>query len=68
MSVVIPAIEGKMGNTNYFQCMMKVDELVRSVRAAKEIDEWANMSIGDKMQREPNLTRIKKQLLIIILK
>ena len=62
MSVVIPAIEGKMGNTNYFQCMMKVDELVRSVRAAKEIDEWANMSIGDKMQREPNLTRIKKQI------
>ena len=62
MSVVIPAIEGKMGNTNYFQCMMKVDELVRSVRAAKEIDEWANMSIGDKMQREPNTKRIKNQI------
>ena len=62
MSVVIPAIEGKMGNTNYFQCMMKVDELVRSVRAAKEIDEWANMSIGDKMQREPNIKRIKNQI------
>jgi len=62
MSVVIPAIEGKMGNTKYFQCMMKVDELVRSVRSASEIDEWANMSIGDKMQREPSWTRIKNQI------
>ncbi len=62
MSVVIPAISGKMGNTNYFQCMMKVDELVRSVRAAAEIDEWANMSIGDKMQRQPNMKRIKNQI------
>jgi|TARA_Y100000294_G_scaffold126987_1_gene118447 DNA sulfur modification protein DndB len=62
MAVVIPAIEGKMGNTKYFQCMMKVDELVRSVRSASEIDEWANMSIGDKMQREPNINRIKNQI------
>ena len=62
MSVVIPAIEGKMGNTSYFQCMMKVDELVSYVRAAKEIDDWANMSIGDKMQREPNIKRIKNQI------
>ena len=62
MSVVIPAIEGKMGNTNYFQCMMRVDELVRSVRSASEIDDWANMSIGDKMQREPSWTRIKNQI------
>lgn len=62
MSVVIPAISGKMGNTSYFQCMMKVDELVRSVRAAAEIDDWANMSIGDKMQRQPNMKRIKNQI------
>ena len=62
MSVVIPAIEGKMGNTKYFQCMMRVDELVRSVRSASEIDDWANMSIGDKMQREPSWSRIKNQI------
>jgi DNA sulfur modification protein DndB len=62
MSVVIPAIEGKMGNTRYFQCMMRVDELVRSVRSASEIDNWANMSIGDKMQREPSWPRIKNQI------
>ena len=62
MSVVIPAIEGQMGNTKYFQCMMRVDELVRSVRSASEIDDWANMSIGDKMQREPSWSRIKTQI------
>ena len=62
MSVVIPAIEGQMGNTKYFQCMMRVDELVRSVRSASEIDDWANMSIGDKMQREPSWSRIKNQI------
>ena len=62
MSVVIPAIHGKMGSTSYFQCMMRVDELVRSVRSASEIDDWANMSIGDKMQREPSWSRIKNQI------
>ena len=62
MSVVIPAIQGKMGSTSYFQCMMRVDELVRSVRSASEIDDWANMSIGDKMQREPSWSRIKNQI------
>ena len=62
MSVVIPAIEGIMGNTNYFQCMMKADELVRAVRPAREIDGWASMSIGEKMQRRLNLNRIKNQI------
>ena len=62
MSVVIPAIQGKMGSTSYFQCMMRVDELVRTVRPASEIDGWANMSIGDKMQREPSWSRIKNQI------
>jgi len=42
--------------------MMRVDELVRSVRSASEIDDWANMSIGDKMQREPSWSRIKTQI------
>jgi len=42
--------------------MMRVDELVRSVRSASEIDDWANMSIGDKMQREPSWSRIKNQI------
>ena len=45
MSVVIPAISGKMGNTSYFQCMMKVDELVRSVRAAAEIEFLVEASV-----------------------
>jgi|ETNmetMinimDraft_2_1059921.scaffolds.fasta_scaffold12954_2 DNA sulfur modification protein DndB len=62
MSVVIPAIEGIMGNTKYFQCMMKADELVRAVRPAREIDGWASMSIGEKMQRRLNLNRIKNQI------
>ena len=62
MSVVIPGIEGKLGSTKYYQCIMKADELVRAVRPAKEIDGWASMSIGEKMQRRLNTNRIKNQI------
>lgn len=62
MSVVIPALKGKIGNTDYFQAIMTADELVRSVRAAKDTDEWANMSIADRLQREPSMKRIKEQI------
>lgn len=62
MAIVIPAIKGRLGNTDYFETTMKVRDLVQAVRPPREMDDWANFSIEDRMQREPDEKRIKAQL------
>ena len=62
MATVIPAIKGRLGNTDYYETTMKVRDLVQAVRPPREMDDWANFSIEDRMQREPDEKRIKAQL------
>ena len=62
MAIVIPAIRGKLGNTEYFETTMKVRDLVQAVRPPREIDGWANFGIEERMQREPDTKRIETQL------
>ena len=62
MAIVIPAITGRLGNTEYFETTMKVRDLVHAVRPPKEMDGWANFSIEERMQREPDEKRIRTQL------
>ena len=62
MSTVIPATKGQLGNTEFFETTMKVRDLVKSVRAPREMDGWANFGVEERMQRDADLPRIKKQL------
>ncbi|MEL6364106.1 MAG: DNA sulfur modification protein DndB [Pseudomonadota bacterium] len=62
MPHTIPAIKGKLGSTDFFEATMNVADLVAVVRAPTEIDDWANFSIEERMQREPNLKRIEKEI------
>jgi DNA sulfur modification protein DndB len=62
MTTTVPAIRGSLGNTEFYETTMKVGDLVKTVRPPKEIDGWANFSIEERMQREPDLGRIKSQL------
>ncbi|MEM9926884.1 MAG: DNA sulfur modification protein DndB [Cyanobacteria bacterium P01_D01_bin.50] len=62
MPTVFSCVKGQMGNTSYYQATMKASELVKTVRAASELDEWSNMSIEDRLQREPDIKRIKEQI------
>ena len=62
MAIVIPAIRGSLGNTEYYETTMKVRDLVHAVRPPREIDGWANFSIEERMQREPDVKRIQSQL------
>ena len=63
MALLIPAIKGRIGNTEYFETTMRVRDLVTAVRRPSELDEWANFStreLDDKRVREqivPYLTR-----------
>jgi DNA sulfur modification protein DndB len=62
MATLIPAIKAKLGNTDYFESTMKVRDLVQAVRPPKEMDTWANLGIEERMQRDPDLKRVKSQL------
>ena len=62
MVIVIPAIKGKIGNTTYYEATMKVKEFVRTVTPPKEMDEWADFGIEERLQREPDIKRIETQL------
>ena len=35
MAIVIPALTGRIGNTDYFETTMKVRDLVQAVRSAQ---------------------------------
>lgn len=56
------AIRGTIGSTTYYQTTMKARELTASIRPARETERWASMSIDERMQREPNLNRIKQEI------
>jgi len=62
MATLIPAIMARLGNTEYFESTMKVRDLVQAVRPPKEMDTWANLGIEERMQRDPDIKRIKSQL------
>lgn len=62
MALVIPSVKGRMGNTDFYQATMKARDLVQGVRPASELDEWTTMSIENRMQREPDLKRIKGEI------
>jgi len=62
MPFIVPCVRGQMGSTKFYQTKMRASELVRSVRPASELDEWATMGIEERMQRELNLSRIRSQI------
>jgi DNA sulfur modification protein DndB len=62
MATVIPALRAKMGDTVYYESKMVARELIAQVRPAKESDKWATFGIEERMQREPDLKRIVKEI------
>lgn len=62
MALVIPCVKGRMGNTDFYQATMKARDLVQGVRAASALEEWKGMSIEERMQREPDMKRIKGEI------
>ena len=62
MALVIPCVKGRLGNTDFFQATMNARDLVQGVRPANELDEWTTMSIEDRLQREPDLKRVKEEI------
>ena len=63
MATPIPAIKGKMGSTPYYVATMAARDLISTTRpAAEDRDAWTSASIDERMQREPNLRRVRDQI------
>ena len=62
MATLIPVIKSRMGNTDYFQSTMLAQELVNTVRPARELDEWSSLGIEERMQREINQRRVINEI------
>ncbi len=62
MGVTRPCIKGKMGSTVFYETTMTARELTSSVRPFREKDGWASQSIEERMQRDVNITRVRKTI------
>lgn len=55
-------IRAKMGNTPYYIAKMRAGELIDCVGIAKEMPEWEDMTVDEKMQREVDMRRIVEEI------
>ena len=62
MSTTFAAMKGKLGNTDYFILAMKAGFLAKNARIPFETDEWENMTMSEKEQRDINYKRVKTQI------
>lgn len=62
MPSAIPAMRGKFGSTEYFVVTMPAKELTDKLVIPKELEEWDDMTIEERFQREVNYNRVKKHI------
>lgn len=62
MTDTFSALRGQMGSTPYFVTTLTARQLTNTARPARETDSWASLSIEERMQREADLGRVRKQI------
>jgi len=63
MALVLAALKGKMGSTDYYSSKMIVRELLQGVSPADSHKEWwKDLPPHERMQRDANLKRVKEQI------
>jgi DNA sulfur modification protein DndB len=62
MPSTIPAMRGIFGSTEYFLVTMRARELAERLVIPKELDEWEDMTLEERFQREVNYSRVKKHI------
>lgn len=56
------AMKARLGDTDYYILSMKAQELVKSITIPIESEEWADLSIEERYQRDLNYNRVKNQI------
>ena len=59
MASTIPAMRGKLGNTEYYIVTMKAKEVGEKMKAAVEVQGWEDLSLEQKYQREIDFKRVR---------
>jgi len=62
MSGTISAMKGKLGSTEYYVLTMKAKELAEKISIPSEMEDWEDMSLEEKEQRDINYARVKRQI------
>ena len=62
MATTVPAMKARLGDTDYYILSMKAQELVNNVKIPKELDEWEEMSVEERYQRDINYNRVRTQI------
>ena len=62
MATTIPALRGKMGSTEYFVVTMPAAEVKEKLTIPKELEDWEQLGIEERFQREINYLRVKKHI------
>ncbi|GAA4367560.1 hypothetical protein GCM10023185_39560 [Hymenobacter saemangeumensis] len=63
MALVIPALTGKMGSTDYYLSKMLVRELLQGVRPAGADQKWwEELPAEERMQRDADMKRVKTEI------
>ena len=62
MATTVAAMKAQLGDTDYFILSMKAQELTDKVKVLRDWDEWKNMSIEERYQRDLNYSRVRNQI------
>ena len=62
MAHTLPAMKGRMGDTEYYLLSLKASELVTLVREPKNMPGWDDEKIEEIYQRKINYTRVRNQI------
>lgn len=62
MSSTVPAMKGRMGDTDYYLISLKASELVNLVKEPKNMPGWDDEKIEEIYQRKINYPRVRNQI------
>jgi len=62
MATAIPAMRGQFGTTEYYLVTMRAKELADKLVIPKDLDEWEDMTLEERFQREVNFGRVRKHI------
>ena len=63
MSTTLPAMKGRMGDTDYYILSMKAGELVEKIKEPKEMPGWDDEKIEEIYQRKIQYSRVGIKLI-----
>lgn len=62
MATTVAALRGKLGSTEYYLVSMKAKELVDKAIIPSELDDWDDIELEERYQRDINYTRVKNHI------